>query len=417
MTKRRLSSVLVFVLFSAIGLYAQNGISNARSVAMGGAYTALARGIEAPSWNPANLALAGKKKPRLNLFSFGAGFHNNSFTFKQYDLYNGAYLTEQDKQDILTSIPAEGFRFNFDTEVQAIGISIGAFALSASGFGSSDLLLSKDIADLLLKGNEIDRIYGIGDSNGEGWGVSSFALSAAFPIFMPLFTQFTVGGSVKYVRGFAYGNVVEAQSSLLTNIEGILGSGRIVIDRALGGSGYALDLGAAAQLDEKITLSASVSNFLNRINWNNETKRFTYSFTADSVSIERVGASDIDSVLIDSEETVDIEPFSSTLPAELRIGMARTTRRLTLAIDYKQGLKRAAGVSTTPEIAVGAELRFWGFLPLRTGVSLGGKEGISTAAGFALDFSIFSLDFAVASRGGIFSGRGAAFAFGWMFRL
>jgi hypothetical protein len=396
---------------------AQIGMSNPRSVAMGGAYTALARGVDAPAWNPANLALKSKKKYDFNLFSIGLGFHNNSFSKKHYDLYNGSYLTEQDKLDILAAIPGEGLRGNFDTEVQAFGMCFGNLALTASALGNSDFMLSKDIVDLMLNGNEIDRVYEIGNSDGESYGISSVALSLGFPFPMPLFKQFTLGVSAKYLRGLVYGKVVEANSTMTTDIDGVHGSGRLVVDHALGGNGMAFDFGAAAMLTSNWTLSVGVANAINSMKWSNETKRFTYAFNADSLSVERIEDTDIDSVYRDSDETVDIEPFSTKLPAQVRVGLARIGKRLTLAVNYEQGLKSGLGVSTTPRVAFGTELRLIGFLPLRGGIATGGSTGLSTSAGFALDFSVFSWDFALASRGGTFSGRGLTFAFGWGFRF
>lgn len=412
-------AVISFVtaLTTSMTLHAQIGISNARSVAMGGAYTALARGVEAPGWNPANLALSGEKQYRLNLISVGLGFHNNSFSKKQYDLYNGSYLTAEDREDILASIPSQGLRADFDTEVQAMGISVGPFAFTASGLAASDFTVSKDIVDLILHGNELNRVYNVGATDGEGWGIASFALSTAFPISIAMLPEFSVGASIKYLRGFGYGKVKEAASTLLTDIEGIHGAGRVVIDHARGGSGLAVDIGAAGRLNQNWTLSLGISNLFSFINWNKETKRFIYVFTADSLTIENIEETDIDSVFTDSDETVDIESFGSHLPSELRVGVARTTKKLTLAVDFSQGLRKAAGVSTKPRLAVGAELRLIDFLPLRGGVSIGGKRGFSPSIGFGFDFSICSLDFAVSSKGGMFSGRGVGFAFAWMFRL
>ncbi|NIR48259.1 hypothetical protein GWO43_07305 [candidate division KSB1 bacterium] len=85
--------------------------------------------------------------------------------------------------------------------------------------------------------------------------------------------------------------------------------------------------------------------------------------------------------------------------------------------DYlKQGLKKTTGVSTTPDLAVGTEFCPINYFPLRAGFSLGGNQGFSMSGGFAFDFSVVSLDFAIASRRGMFSGKGLAFPFGWMFR-
>ncbi|MFQ5864415.1 MAG: DUF5723 family protein [bacterium] len=416
-TFEKTAIIIVTILTTSLPLPAQNGISNARSVAMGGAYMALARGVEAPSWNPANLALSGKKEYRLNLISVGLGFHNNSFNKKQYDLYNGSYLTPEDKQEILASIPSQGLRADLDTEVQALGISVGSFAFTATGLAASDFTLSKDIADLILNGNELNRVYDVGATHGEGWGIASFGLSKAFPISIAAVPEFSVGASIKYLRGFGYGKVKEAASTMLTDLDGIHGTGKVVIDRALGGSGLAIDIGAAARLNQGWTISLGISNLINFVSWNNDTKRFTYIFAADSLTIERIEETDIDSVFSDSDETVDIEPFSSRLPSELRLGIARTVNKFTVAVDFVQGLEKTAGVSTKPRIAMGSELRVTRFLPLRAGLSFGGKAGFTSAAGFAFDFSVCSLDFAISNKGGMFSGKGLGVAFAWTFRL
>ncbi len=411
-----LVSILSLCTFSSSSI-AQYGMSNARSMGMSGAYTALARGVESASWNPANLGLSGGKTFNLNLVSVGVGIHNNSFSKKHYDLYNGAFLSTQDKQDILSSIPNQGFRGDFDTEVQAMGISIGSVALTAHGLGTSDFMLSKDIFDLALNGNELNRVYNVGATGGEGWGISSFGLSTAFGLGVPGFQEFTVGVSGKYLMGFGYAKVMEAASDLTTTIDAVRGSGRIVIDSARGGSGFAVDIGSAARFNRNWTLSLSLTNAVSNINWNKETERFTYEFSADSISVEKIDDTDIDSLFIDSDESIDIAPFSSKLPAELRIGIARTARMLTFAVDLRQGLKRAPGVSTKPEISLGTELRLLQFLPLRGGLSLGGKRGLSSSVGFGFDLSVLTLDFAVASKGGVVSGRGIGAAFGMMFKL
>lgn len=405
----------VAVLGLTCSLYSQTGISNARSVAMGGAYTAIARAVESPSWNPANLGLSGENTYHFNLFSFGLGLSNNSFNMKHYDLYNGKYLTTQDKQDILGSIPADGLIFDFGTEVQALGMAFGPLAITASGFAVSDFMLSKDVVDLILNGNEFDRVYNIGDTEGEAWGVSSVGLSLAFPLSSGPSHEFAVGATVKYLHGLAYGKVQEATTTLKSDFDGLHTAGRVVIDRAFGGNGFAIDAGAATR-SGNWTLSAGVANLSNYINWKKDTERFTYQFQADSVTVESVADTDIDSVFVDSDETVDIEPFTTKLPTELRIGFARTTRRFTFGVGFTKAFKQAPGVSSKPKYSFGTELRPIHFLPLRAGVSFGGNLGFITSAGFAFDFSIFSWDFAIASPGG-FSSKGLAFAYNWMFRF
>lgn len=408
---------LLITILLASSLTAQSGLSNARSMAMAGAYTALARGVEAPRWNPANLGLSGKDAFNFNLISVGLGLYNNSFSKHQYDLYNGSYLTTEDKMAILSSIPDDGFKIDFDTEIQALGFSFGNFAFTLAGEASSDFAFSRDAIDLLLNGNDLDRAYDIRATAGEGWGLTSFGFSAGFPVALPLFKEFSVGGTFKYLKSFGYAKVKESENRFTTEIDGLNGSGRIVVDYAQGGSGLALDIGAAAVLNKGWFLSLGIKNILNYINWNSEPKSFIYTFTLDSLTAEKVQQSDIDSVFVDSKQTVEIDPFTTSLSPELRLGIAHSSNRFAFAVDLTQGIRRVAGVSTNPRAAIGTELRLLHFFPVRAGLSIGGKHGFSSSAGFGLDFSVFSWDFAVSSRGGLFSGRGIGAAFGWMFRL
>ena len=98
---------------------------------------------------------------------------------------------------------------------------------------------------------------------------------------------------------------MEAETTFSTDIDGVHGNGSLVIDQALGGSGYGFDLGAAAQLSNGWSLSLGVSNVINEISWSKDTERFTYTFRTDSASVERIEDTDIDSVYINSDETVD----------------------------------------------------------------------------------------------------------------
>ena len=61
---------------------------SARSAAMGGAFTALAKGVEASRYNPANLGLTDYRQNGLELISIGASINNNSFSLADYNNYD-----------------------------------------------------------------------------------------------------------------------------------------------------------------------------------------------------------------------------------------------------------------------------------------------------------------------------------------
>ncbi len=103
---------------------------------MGGAYTALARGVHAAAWNPANLGLPDNSKFSFTFISLGASVWNNSFSKSMYDKYivgdgkGSVHWTQEDIEDILGHIPDSGLGLNIGTSVRAFSFSIGRFALS-----------------------------------------------------------------------------------------------------------------------------------------------------------------------------------------------------------------------------------------------------------------------------------------------
>ncbi|HEX9913197.1 MAG TPA: hypothetical protein VGB01_08130, partial [candidate division Zixibacteria bacterium] len=62
------------------------------------------------------------------------------------------------------------------------------------------------------------------------------------------------------------------------------------------------------------------------------------------------------------------------------------------------GFENGPGVTKTPKFSLGTELKIINFLPLRTGISFGGKEGLSLSGGFGLNFGAVFLDVGIANK-------------------
>ena len=85
------------------------GQLTARGLGMGGAYTALARGVHAPEWNPANLGLPDNPKFSMSIFAIGTAINNNSFSLGDYNKYfTMEKWNSNDIQEILDHIRAGG---------------------------------------------------------------------------------------------------------------------------------------------------------------------------------------------------------------------------------------------------------------------------------------------------------------------
>jgi len=97
----------------------------------------------------------------------------------------------------------------------------------------------------------------------------------------------------------------------------------------------------------------------------------------------------------------------------------RMLKNLKLMVDWEQGLNTAFGNSTTPKIGVAAEYKVLRWLPLRSGFSVGGREGFQYGLGFGLNFRFFDFDLSYAMKKALWPSysRGVLFAMGMKFKI
>ena len=392
-----------FVLMLIFGLgIAVPGCPNARSTGMAGAYTALARGVEAPFWNPANLGLSDNRRFSINLLSIGLGLSNNSFSRSLYDIYNGAFLTDADKKDILENIPSGGVRIDISSHIRVIGLSFGSFAFTTSGEVASDLTFSKGYFERLLYGLQPEQTYRFDGTGGKAWAFSTIALSGARRIPVPFFKKFAMGMSFKYLLGLGYGEVVRASGTITTSLEGYRGDGEVLARHALGGRGFAVDWGIAATLEGGWIFSLSMMNVMGQITWDKEVREF---WASSSFFMHPILSEDADGDSLmetsDSDTTMTLSSIKTRMPPRLRLGVAKFWKRMILAFDYDQAFVNAPGVVTKAKFSWGLEYKGLKFLPLRTGMSFGGREGKASAVGLGLHLGPLGFDFGVSFPGSL----------------
>ncbi|MCK5126533.1 MAG: hypothetical protein KAR42_09775 [candidate division Zixibacteria bacterium] len=416
-------SIRIFVLTAVMALIMLNhspvsatGLSNARAIGMAGAYTSLARGYDAPAFNPANLGLNSIKASGLQLFGIGVAISNNSFSLDDYNKYTGATLSEQDKTDLLGKIPIEGLKVSADADVSVMAFSMGNFAFSVTGFGAAEININREVVELLLKGNTIADTVRIDGTYGEGYGLASVNASYGHRLYNNGDRHLAVGGTFRFLKGFGYEEITHLNGEAVTMATGFEGVGSIISKTATGGSGFSVDLGGVLQLNKSYAVGMTVFNFLSNISWNKETQEHHYQFDFDTLN---AGNMSNDDIINSTDTTIDIDNFSTRLPARIKVGLAKTTGTLLWAVDWEQGFKKAAGSSSKPRISAGCEYKLFRFLPLRAGFGLGGKRGSTFSGGFGLDVSIAYLDFAVANYNAISgaSGKGLNFGFNAGFRF
>jgi len=378
------------------------GQSSARSVAMGGAHIGLASGIDAAKYNPANLGLSNHRYTGIELVGLGANISNNSFSLSDYNKYTGAFLTSEDKADILAKIPAEGLKLAVDVEADALCISSGSFALNATGVGIADINLNRDLFDLVLNGNTFADTIDVTGSYSTVLSYVSAGLSYGKGIYSSGSRELSVGVTAKYLRGIGIEQVTELEGGFATYATGLAGNGRMIAQTAEGGTGYAVDLGAALKLNNNYTLGLCVENFISRVKWNRKPQEHAYIFSFDTMTVDNMG----DDFVTSDDYTIDIDPFTTTLPSAMTFGVANTSGSLVWAVDWKQGFRKHDGASTKPRISAGVEYSGLKVIPLRVGYAAGGSRNTAFSFGSGLHLWAYYLDFA-AVTGSTFSGYSA----------
>jgi hypothetical protein len=375
-----------------------SGLSSGRSLGMAGAYSSVAKGVESPFWNPANLGLSSESKRSWRIFSLAINARNNSLSLQQYNKYNGKFLTTEDKQNILNSIPAEGLNASLEGDVLAFGVSQGRYAFTISGRGTSHLLVPKDPIEVLLFGNEINDTILVSDTDGEVFASMDFGLSHGRSFWSKGEKELFCGFHARYIWGLIYQEVTEAEGEVFALETGINGEGDFQVRSADGGSGYGLDLGLAFRYSRNWIFGLSFMNMVSQVSWNKETENKVYRMQIDSLSADDF---DADSMMIEESYTQATGSFTTRVPILLHVGVAYQTGRTLLSLNLRRGFEKGMGVSDKLRASLGAEYRFTSWLDVRGGIGLGGEEGVTVANGVGFKLGKYQLDLGISLQKGL----------------
>lgn len=414
-----------------------------RLVGMGRAFTAFSRGLDAVGTNPANLALDDRNATvTLNVAPFGFAIGSDLINYKIYtDFFTGVdnpatgkrdpkFLTEEDKDQILELFPSGIGRTQFKFETAPIGISaqflgIG-FAIVPSVSSAFNLDLDKEYLEFPLRGYPAGKEYNFDNTAINGQTVAEVNFSAAYvlPLELPMITDVSVGFGIKYLQGLAF-IATEKYNGRIAPETSVNPGGIVTNDATVAtfdflqwvaavdpknptqpaGSGLGYDFGFSMRILEDIQFAASITD-IGKIKWDKNTKAIIGNA---SLRIADLGDKENQDKLKDAFKgrTVDTTGFEYDLPTAVHVGLALQVDdmftflpfRWLVAVDGHFGLNEIGGNTKLPQFAIGTELDFLaGWLPLRTGVLLGGRERFAWSAGFGIHiFNSFDLDFATQS--------------------
>ena len=398
--------LIVLLPLCAADLVAKPGLSNARSLGMGGAYGALALGAEAPYYNPANLSIPSPWQISIAALGVGVGAANGSFTKGLYDKYNGQYLSGDSKREILGALSDDGLYSRGSFEVQALSISYRNMAFAASVNGGFNGKIAKDLFDILLvEANRIDKKYAFEPVSGQGQALASFAFSYGYqiPAQLPFLYHLGVGVTAKYLKGLAFSEVTSAKAEAITRFTSVEALGDFHLRKSKGGDGFAVDIGATATLINKWRVFLMLENVLSRMSWHKENEEAIIAFETISSEVDEILASNsnVDSVFASTDTTIAISSFATGLPVVLNIGAVHSFGEFLVAAEYQQGFQEAALSTKSPIFSLGLNYRLLPYLRIRLGLSHEGHLGKAFSGGFGLLLRSVRWDVGVRSYGGL----------------
>jgi len=400
--------------FLLLLLFVQNGSAQvtARSLGMGQAYTALARGAHAPLYNPANLGLPGNPRFSMTLFSVGIGGRNNSFNKSDYDYYLVEHpeWDSNDVEAILGRIPDEGFQFHMRGTARLLSFSAGRFAMSFGVEAGSYFQADRELFELSLLGNELDRTYSFDRMYGESAGVGLLSLSWGEPVRVSFAEAFSIGTSLNMLYGIGFANVEHAAGSITTRPWGFEVAGDYQTALFTGNLGLNLDVGAAARFGKQWTVSLALANVAGTLNWSRDETTRGY-VRGDSLTAYQIADQEEEAVEDSSWTWQGGRSFERRLPLVFRLGSAYQIRRLTFTADFVQSFTNDSWVTRKPQFCLGMEWRALPWFYGRTGLAAGGKLGFGTSIGVGICPGGFVFDLAVMNGGFIAPGSAKGYVF------
>jgi len=393
---------------------ASENFSNARQYALGGAYTAMTEGAESVFTNPANLYLNRNHKFSMSLMGLGAEISNNAISHLLYQRYNGDYLDESEIDDILNHIPNDGVNLRSDAKIQGINIGYGPFAVGVRGIFSYSSYFARELFELALKGNEVDRIYRFDPIKGDGMsiGVAGLAVGKAISFDRSVVKNFAFGATFNYLHGLSYTRVTDSHFYSQTTFDTIEGQGQFTVDYSEGGKGYGVNLATTVALFNDIRASVVVENVYSVMRWTKNSQQITFQLDLNQNRITSLfdQNGNVDSLLVTRESNTRIPEFVLVMPSIIRFGMmVPLSQAFIICGEYEISSYETAISSISPRSAVGFEWRPNRVLQMRAGGSFGGTLETHLSAGLGLCLNRFCWDLAVRSYNGITSNTAMGF--------
>lgn len=420
---RLLSRACALTIVTAAPALSQLPSASSAAVAMGGNFTAIARGFEAVSWNPANLGMPGRPGMSLGLAILGgnAGLAPvdltmlNKFSGQVIDSATRASWVQLARQD-------GGQRGELDGSATYVAMSAGPIGLQIGTSFYTNVNLSPDAWEAWLFGNagQTGGVAKTLDLTGTGIRAGAFSSGAlsyghAIPINLTKGLlkdeHASIGITGKFIVGHGLllaadqGSALSGTGNIDVTLPVITVRTDSLVDIPTQASDYRGSAGTGIGADVAFAWSGGpwkaslvAENVFNSFKWDTTMLAFLPGagvFSADTSDIDF----DQHSYSSAPQSMRDIVAAQAFKPA-IRAGAAlQVMKSLTLTADMHTSLggENAIVIGPKSHVGVGAEWRILPFVPLRAGVA-SISDGWQAGAGVGLRLMGYELGLSTSVR-------------------
>ena len=179
--------------------------------------------------------------------------------------------------------------------------------------------------------------------------------------------------------------------------------------------GIGIDLGMITQIDDKLTIGASIDNIFASFNWSGAT---IYSASVQGeLTPDEIAEADSLSDLLDQSELKESSGYKTSLPISINLsGTYKAKDWAVLDGNIRIDLGKNYWASRKPFISLGSEFFPNTKAPLYFGISFGGENSFSWGTGLSFKMGSVILDFSGGQLGGLFN-NATGMQFGFSLRI
>jgi hypothetical protein len=305
--------------------------------------------------NPASINLSNQPKISIRYLTINTSIANNSLNFSSY---NNNFNIDPDwdsiqKIQILNSIPDLGFTLSTDAFAAPVEFYSRLFNVSIYGRSNGSGNLPKDLFDIALFGNDLNRQYNLVGTQVNTINYAGCAIGSSYPVIKPTedydvsdiwsIKQLNVGARFHYQKGIFVTQTDSSFGFVFTTPNAFLAQAKLFQSTASGANCFAFDVGTTVELQQPLSVGLALLNINTGFNWTKNPKQMSYEIDVDSFSVQRYqNFNNIDSFITKTDTTIPISPFKTSIPVQLLLQTRyEPMKMLAISAYYHQYFKES----------------------------------------------------------------------------